>query len=157
LRPRHAAFAAVALAAAASAEPWAKVDEMPGGIAVEIDQASKAEEMDGVRLVERASFRKQLPTGMMETAVAIDCAQEEVKIRGIRITAEGKVLAEKADNQARFGPINPGSAEAIYFKALCGKEVAGAAAIPPSSPADEGADAPPEDATTTPPGSDPGE
>jgi hypothetical protein len=145
LRISHLALAAAALSGAASAE-WTQVDKLPSGIAVEMDSASKAHEMDGVRMVERASFRKQLPTGLMETAVAVDCAKQELKIRSMRLTSDGKVLADKADNQAQFVPINPGSAEATYYKALCGKDVAGASAIPPASPADEGADAPPASA-----------
>ena len=140
------ALAAAAFSAAAAAQSWTQVDQLPSGIAVEMDSASKVEEMDGVRMVERASFRKQLPTGLMETAVAVDCKGEAIKIRSMKLTSDGKVLVDRADNQAQFVPINPGSAEATYYKALCGKDVAGASAIPAASPADEGADAPPASA-----------
>lgn len=122
-----AALPATALSAAAEAS-WSKVDELPGGIAVEMDTGSKVEEMDGVRPVERARFRKQLPTGMMETAVAIDCAKQDAKIRSMKLTSDGKVLSDKTDNAAQYAPIHPGSAEAMYYKALCGKEVSDSAA-----------------------------
>lgn len=141
LRFSHAALAAAALSAVAAAEPWVPVDTLPGGIAVEMDQATKIKEMDGIRTVERATFRKQLPTGMMETAVEIDCAKEDAKINGIKLTSDGKVLADNVNKLAQFEPINPGSAEAMYFKALCGKEVSGASETSPATPGDKGADA----------------
>src|SRR3569833_3887494 len=92
LRISHLALAAAALSAAAAAQDWTKVDELPSGIAVEMDSASKVEEMDGVRMVERASFRKQLPTGLMETAVAVDCKGEAIKIRCLLLSSVGFVL-----------------------------------------------------------------
>jgi hypothetical protein len=131
LRPAAlaAALAAAALSAAAVAQAnWTKVDELPGGIAVEMDAGSKAEQMDGVRMIERATFRKQLPTGTMETGVSVDCAKQEAKIRSVKLTSDGKVLSDNTNNAAQYAPIHPGSAEAMYYKALCGKEVADGAA-----------------------------
>jgi hypothetical protein len=114
---------AAALPATAADPAWTKVDELPGGIAVEMDTATKVEEMDGVLLIDRATFRKQLPTGMMETAVSIDCKGEQIKIRGVKLTSDGKVLSDSTSNTAQYVPIHSGSAEAMYYKALCGKDV----------------------------------
>jgi hypothetical protein len=120
-----------AIATAAQAEPWTKVDELPGGIAVEIDENSQVEALDGVQLVEQATFRRQLPNGTLETAVAADCAHGTAKIRGVRLVNEGKVLSQNVNDKAPYKPVHQGSSEAIYFKALCGKE-----APPPEPPAD---------------------
>lgn len=124
IRFSHAVLAVVAVSAsAAAAESWVNVDVLPGGFALQIDMASKVEEMDGVRLVERATFRKQLPTAMIETAVAIDCAGEMAKTRGVKMISDGKVLSDSTNNTAQYLPVHFGSAEAMYYQALCGKPV----------------------------------
>jgi hypothetical protein len=120
-----------AIAAAASAEPWTKVDELPGGIAVEIDENSQIEALDGVQMVEQATFRRQLPNGTLETAVAADCAHGTAKIRGVRLVDQGKTVSQNVNDKAPYEPVHQGSSEAIYFKALCSKE-----APPPEPPAD---------------------
>ena len=121
---RHLAPFALAavLAAAAHAEPWTKIDELPGGIAVEIDEDSQVEALDGVQLIERATFRRELPNGTLETAVAVDCTHGTAKIRGVRLVNGEDVLAQNVNDGATYDPVHQGSAEAIYFKALCGKE-----------------------------------
>jgi hypothetical protein len=127
MRPLVALLAlAAALPAALGAEPWNKVDELPGGIAVEIDEGTEVEALDGVRLIERATFRRELPNGTMETAVAVDCAKEEARIRGVRLMNGEQVLSENVNDTTPYTAVHPGSAEAIYFKALCDKDISGA-------------------------------
>ena len=138
IRPAIVALTAV-LATAASAEPWTKIDELPGGIGVEIDENSQVEALDGVNLVERATFRRELPNGTMETAVAVDCGHGLAKIRGVRLVNGDDVLAQNVDDNAKYAPVHQGSSEAIYYKALCGTEPPPPADTPP-------ADTPPAEA-----------
>ncbi len=115
---------AVALPATLAAQDWTEVDRLTGDIAVELDRDSVAEVLDGAATVKRATFRKQLPNAMMETDVAVDCASETSKIRSIRLMLDGKVATETATPGAAFTPVGYGSVAAIYFKALCGKDIA---------------------------------
>ncbi|MCB5426082.1 hypothetical protein H0274_12505 [Altererythrobacter sp. CC-YST694] len=117
------AIALFALPAALSAESWEEVDRLPGDIAVELDRQSMSEAQDGTAQVVLASFRKQLPNGMMQTDVAMDCAGQAAKIRGIQLLQEGKVISSTPSPGADFRPVNYGSSEAIYYKALCGREI----------------------------------
>jgi hypothetical protein len=142
------ALVLAALPAALAAEPWEKVDELPGGIAVELDLDSVFEALDGARLVLRATFRRDLAMGMMESNVEIDCGLETAKLRGIRLMNGATVLSERIDHLADFAPINPGSAEAIYFRVLCGKPASVEAMIPEALPEDDGADWPPVEEPT---------
>jgi len=133
LRRLAAAVLPVALAAApVAAQDWQKVAELPGGIAVEMDRQTLFEGLDGNRMVLMATFRKQLANTTMETAAAVDCARKQAKIRGVRLLSDGEILSEKVMATAEFAPINPGSAEATYYTALCGEEIA----LPP--PGEEG-------------------
>lgn len=141
------ALVIAALPAALAAEPWEQVDELPGGIAVELDMDSVFEALDGARLVLRGTFRRPNGGWTMETNVAVDCELETAKIRGIRLLDGEKVVTERSDPLADFAPINAGSSEAIYYTALCGKEPSVNAAIPQALPEDEGADAPPAEDT----------
>jgi len=142
-RTASLALLLAALPAALAAEPWDKVDELPGGIAVELDRDSVFEALDGARLVLRGTFRRENVGWMMETNVAVDCGLELAKIRGIRLLDGDKVLTERADHLAEFLPINAGSMEAVYFKALCGKQAAADAALPEAVAEDAGIDLPP--------------
>ena len=117
------AIALFALPAALSAENWEEVDRLPGDIAVELDRQSTSKAQDGTVEVVLASFRKQLPNGMMQTDVAVDCAGQAAKIRGIQLLQEGKVVTSSSTPGAEFRPVNDGSSEAIYYKALCGREI----------------------------------
>lgn len=114
-----AVLALAAMPAPLAAEPWEQVAELPGGIAVEVDANSVFEALDGVRLVLRATFRRQLPTATMETAVAVDCARAEAKIRGVRLLDGETVMSENVSLDSEFAPVREGSAEDIYFQALC--------------------------------------
>lgn len=147
MRLRYAPFALLLACAPAmlAAEPWVQVDELPGGIPVELDRGSVYEVLDGSRIVLRGSFRRENVGWMMETGVAVDCDRELAKIRGIKLMEGDKLLSERIDAMAEFLPINPGSSEAIYFRALCGRDAESAAALPEPSEADEGADEPPAD------------
>jgi len=144
----NARFAPIALMLATlpgalAAEPWEKVDELPGGIAVELDQDSVFEALDGARLVLRGTFRRPNGGWMMETSVAVDCGLEQAKIRGIALMDGDEVLTTSSDPLAEFAPINAGSSESMYYKALCGHQAAVDEAIPEARPEDEGADMPP--------------
>lgn len=145
-------FAPIALMLAATpamlaAEPWEQVDELPGEIAIELDQASVFEALDGTRLVLRGTFRRPSGGWTMETSMAVDCAHDQAKVRGVRLLDGDKVLTERVDALAEFAPVAAGSSEAIYFRALCGKDAANDAALPEASEADAGADEPPADDT----------
>ena len=106
---------------------------LPGGFALQIDMATKVEEMDGVKLVERATFRKQLPTATIETTVAVDCAGETAKTRSVKMISDGKVVSDNTNNAAQYVPVHFGSAEAMYYKALCGKPVSDAGGGAPAA------------------------
>jgi hypothetical protein len=142
---RYAPLALIlaALPATLAAEPWDKVDELPGGIAVELDRDSVFEALDGSTLVWRGVFRRENVGWIMETHVAIDCGRELAKIRGMRLLDGDEVLTERPDLQAEFLPINAGSSEAIYYKALCGKPASVEQALPEASDEDAGSDLPP--------------
>lgn len=137
------AVALAALPAALSAEPWDKVDELPGGIAIELDLDSAFEALDGAATVQRGVFRRENGGWTMETDVAIDCESELVKIRGMRLRDGAEVLTDRVDLQAEFMPINAGSSEAIYYKALCGRPASVEEALPEATEEDEGIDLPP--------------
>jgi hypothetical protein len=157
MRFRHAPFALAlaALPAVLAAEPWEKVDELPGGIAVELDRDSVFETLDGATLVWRGVFRRENVGWTMETHVAIDCERELAKIRGMRLLDGAEVLTERPDLLAEFLPINAGSSEAIYYKALCGRPASIEAALPEAMEEDAGIDLPPgEEAVAEDPGID---
>jgi hypothetical protein len=157
MKPRYAALALLlaALPAALSAEPWEKVDELPGGIAVELDRDSVFEALDGAHLVWHGIFRRENVGWIMESHVAVDCENETAKLRGMRLMDGAEVLTERSDLLAEFVPINAGSSEAIYYKALCGKEATTAVVVPEATEADAGIDLPPgEEAVAEDPGID---
>ena len=134
IRFPHAVIGVLALwGSAAAAESWVNVDVLPGGFALQIDMATKVEEMDGVKLVERANFRKQLPTATIETTVAVDCAGETAKTRSVKMISDGKVVSDNTNNAAQYVPVHFGSAEAMYYKALCGKPVSDAGGGAPAA------------------------
>ncbi|HSG34127.1 MAG TPA: hypothetical protein VLA37_06295 [Sphingomonadaceae bacterium] len=137
------ALAIAALPAPLAAENWQQVDELPGGIAVELDLESWFEALDGVRLVQQGVFRRPNASWTMHTIVSIDCELELAKISGVRLLDGDELATEQLNYQAEFLPINPGSAEAMYYRALCGKEPSANAGLPEPTPEDEGADAPP--------------
>ena len=89
-----------------------------------------------------------MPTGIMESDVAIDCRAETARLRGLRLVNGDSVYNQPIDQTTEYHPVNFGSADAIYLKALCGKEVAtpeNYAAEEPPTPED--AAAPVEPAT----------
>ena len=134
---RHAGAAALAalLPTALCAEPWVKEADLPGDIAVELDQATVAHELDGERQVTTGVFRKKLPVATMETSVAADCQTNEAKIRRVRLLNGEDVMSDSImTTTTTFGTVNEGSAEAIYFAALCGVQ-------PPPASADAVPDA----------------
>lgn len=115
--------AAALFSAPLAAEPWAQVAQLPGGIALELDEASVSHGMDGERHVALGTFRKQLPNALMETSVAVDCGANQAKIRRVRLLDGERVTADNILATAEFQPVNEGSAEAFYAAALCaGKE-----------------------------------
>lgn len=118
------ALALLAIPAALSAENWEEVARLGGDIAVELDTQSVTKAQDGASEVLQATFRKDLPNAMMLTDVAVDCTKEIAKIRGIRLVQDGKVTTTNSTPGAEFRPVNYGSSEAIYFKALCGRDIA---------------------------------
>ena len=142
---KHAisALALAAIPAALAAEPWEKIDELPGEVDVELDMGEVFEALDGARLVMQGTFRRENVSWTMETSVSVDCELEFAKIRAIRLLDGDEVLTENVNYQAAFLPINAGSAEAIYYKGLCGREPSVNDAIPEATPEDAGADAPP--------------
>lgn len=111
------------LAAPLAAEPWKEVAQLPGGIAVSLDEASVDDAMDGMDMVKLGTFRREMPSGPMETDVAVNCQKETSKIRGVRLVGSGQVYNQQLSRTVDFTPVRDGSSEAIYFKALCGKEV----------------------------------
>ncbi|HTN14655.1 MAG TPA: hypothetical protein VL094_07605 [Sphingomonadaceae bacterium] len=117
------AIALFALPAALSAESWEEVARLGGDIAVELDTQSVTKAQDGASEVLQATFRKDLPNAMMLTDVAVDCANEMAKIRSIRLMQEGKLASSSATPGAAFHTVNYGSSEAIYYKALCGRDI----------------------------------
>ncbi len=114
-----AALIALASPALLHAENWQKVADLPGGMSEELDKDSIFEALDGVRLVVQAKFRRQMPTATMETAVAVDCVKGLAKIRGVRLLDGERVMSESVSANAEYLPIHEGSAEDIYFMALC--------------------------------------
>ena len=137
---RHVGAAALAasLPTAVCAEPWVKVADLPGDIAVELDQATVAHELDGERQVTTGVFRKKLPVATMETSVAADCQANEAKIRRVRLLNGEDVMSDSImTTTTTFGPVNEGSAEAIYFAALCNAPAPASANAPaaPDAPA----------------------
>jgi|GEM_PF-1354521 len=114
---------AAALAAPLAAEPWKEVDRLTGDIAVELDEGSVVEALDGVSLVLFATFRRQMPSGVMETDVAMDCAHASSRLRGVRLIDGGQVYNRQGAATAEMAPVRYGSADAIYFKTLCGREL----------------------------------
>lgn len=136
-------LALAAVPAALSAEPWEKIDELPGGIAIELDRDSVFEALDGAQLVWHGIFRRESVGWIMESHVAVNCEDETAKLRGMRLMDGAEVLTQRSDLLAEFVPINAGSAEAIYYKALCGREASTAAVLPEATEADAGADLPP--------------
>lgn len=140
------ALGLLGLPIALAAESWQKIDELPGGIALEVDRDTQVEALDGIALVQRATFRRQLPTGTIETAVAIDCQHKSAKIRGVRLKNGDAVISETVTNYDDFTPINPGSSEALYFKALCYEEIP----LPPPTEEEVQDFPPPEEVATEP-------
>jgi hypothetical protein len=126
-----------AIPAALAAEPWKEVDQLPGGIAVELDTGNVTVALDGARQVLLGTFRKQLPIATMETSVAVDCDNAQIKIRSIRLADGDRVLSETQAPTAQFNPVSYGSAEAIYFKGLCGREIAAPPEAANAAPEDE--------------------
>ncbi len=102
-----------------AAQAWEEVAQVPGGIALELDRNSTAKALDGSRSVMMGIFRKQLPTGTMETTVAVDCAAQEAKIRRIRLIDGPRLISDNIMADAGFTPIREGSAEDLYRAALC--------------------------------------
>lgn len=129
--PALCAIALLAVPAGLSAASWEEVERLAGDIAVEIDTQSVTKAQDGATEVTLGTFRKELPNGVMQTDVAVDCKAQAAKIRGIRLLQGDVVATSSSTPGAEFRPVNYGSSEAIYFKALCGREI----------PAPEGAQA----------------
>ncbi len=102
-----------------AAQTWEEVAQVPGGIALELDRDSTAKALDGSRSVMMGVFRKQLPTGLMETSVAVDCEAQEAKIRRIRLIDGPRLISDNILADAGFTPIREGSAEDLYQAALC--------------------------------------
>ncbi|KPL68569.1 hypothetical protein SZ64_10910 [Erythrobacter sp. SG61-1L] len=121
--PALCAIALLAAPTALSAAKWEEVERLSGDIAVELDTDSIAKALDGASEVTLATFRKELPNGTMQTDVAVNCAGETAKIRGIRLLQGDVVATASSTPGAEFHPVNYGSSEAIYFKALCGREI----------------------------------
>jgi hypothetical protein len=117
------AVAAGLLSSTLAAESWKQVDLLPGDIAVELDENSMSEAMDGANMVLMATFRRLMPTGTMETDVAIDCKNETAKLRGLRLVNDGEVYNQPVSPTTDYHAIGYGSADAIYFLALCGKTI----------------------------------
>jgi len=114
-----AALCAALLPSALAAEPWEQVAQLPGGIALEPDLASVSTGLDGERRVAVGTFRKQLPSGLMESSVTVDCRANEARIRRVRLFDGERVTADNILAGASFAPVNEGSAEAFYAAALC--------------------------------------
>lgn len=118
------AILAVAVPSALAAQDWQEIDRLTGDVAVELDQASVTKAMDGANEVLQATFRRQMPTGPMESDVAIDCGNATARIRAIRlINADGSIYNQPVQQTLDYHSIGFGSSEAIYYKALCGKDV----------------------------------
>lgn len=90
---------------------------------VAIDEASVADAMDGTDTVKQATFRREMPTGPMETDISVNCDKQLARIRGVRLVGDGQVYRQQVPQTAGFTPVRDGSSEAIYFKALCGRDV----------------------------------
>jgi len=120
------AVAAALTPSALAAEHWTEVARLTGDVPVEFDEDSVSEAMDGATTVLLATFRRQMPAGVMESDVAIDCVGEKIKLRGVRLISEGGVYQQQV-GPTELHSISYGSADALYFKALCGWEPA----IPP--------------------------
>jgi len=114
---------AVLLAAPLAAEPWKEVDQLPGGIVVALDEGSVTEAMDGLDTVKLATFRREMSTGPMETDISVNCDKQLSRIRGVRLVGGAQVYRQQVPQTAGFTPVRDGSSEAIYFKALCGRDV----------------------------------
>jgi hypothetical protein len=115
---------AITLPSVLAAKNWKEVDRLAGDVAVELDEESVTQAMDGANEVVQATFRRQMPTGIMETDVAIDCRNEAARLRGIRLVNGDDVYNQPVSPTLEFHPVSFGSADAIYLKALCGKDVA---------------------------------
>ena len=121
-----------------AAASWKEIDRLPGDIAVDIDEASVTSALDGEIVVIHATFRRHMPTQIMESDVAINCAAESAKLRGLRlINEDGSAYNQPVTMTQGFHPVTFGSSDAIYFKALCGREIA----APPEALAAEAAPA----------------
>jgi len=143
-----AAALAALLPAGLAAEPWTKVAELPGDIAVELDQASVTHELDGERQVTLGVFRKQMPVALMESSVAVDCQANEAKIRRVRLLNGQDVMSDSILATSTFSPVNEGSAEAIYFGVLCNVGPVPPAAAPAADAAPEATPAAPSGEAT---------
>lgn len=118
------AILAVALPSALAAQEWKEIDRLTGDVAVELDEASVTKAMDGANEVLQATFRRQMPTGPMESDVAIDCGNATARLRAIRlINADGSIYNQPMSQTLDYSPISFGSSDAIYYKALCGKDI----------------------------------
>jgi hypothetical protein len=140
-------LAVAVMPTALAAKNWKEVDRLTGDVAVELDEDSVTRAMDGTDEILQATFRRQMPTGIMESDVAIDCKAETARLRGLRLIGEDSVYNQPVDQTTEYHPVNFGSADAIYLKALCGKEIAppeNYAAEEPPAPEDTAA---PEDPT----------
>ncbi|WEK47983.1 MAG: hypothetical protein P0Y56_06705 [Candidatus Andeanibacterium colombiense] len=131
-------LAVAAIPSAVAAADWKEVDRLTGDVAVELDQGSVSKVLDGANEVLQATFRRQMPTGIMESDVAIDCKATAAKLRGLRLVNGDKIYNQPVSPTLEYHPVSFGSADAIYYKALCGKDIA-----PPENYA---AEAPPADA-----------
>ena len=137
-----------AAAIAATAADWQEIDRLTGDVPVELNRASVAKVMDGASEVMQATFRRRMPTGIMESDVAIDCKGASAKLRGLRLINGTNVYNQQVSPTLDYHPVSFGSADAIYYKALCGKEIAAPADYPadtatsaaaPAAPAADGA------------------
>ena len=128
-------------ATAATAADWQEIDRLTGDVPVELDRASVTKAMDGANEVVQATFRRQMPTGIMESDVAVDCKGAAAKLRGLRLVNGDNVYHQPVSPTTDYHPVSFGSADAIYYKALCGKEIAAPADYPadPAAPAADGA------------------
>lgn len=114
---------AVAAPAALHAAEWKEVTRLTQDIAIALDEDSVKRVMDGADEVVLATFRRDQPTSMMESDIAMNCKKRTARLRAVRLIQGDEVYNQQVSQTTDYHAVNYGSADAIYFKALCGMDI----------------------------------